>query len=67
MGKNLWLRAKTKAHLKPELKIKALWNTCDKELAGENKSGYETYSKSSLETLQKSHFFRENYVKCLIF
>ena len=48
MGKNLWLRAKTKANLKPELKTKVVWNTCDKELGGEIKSAYETYSKRSL-------------------
>ena len=48
MGKNLLLRAKTKANLKPELKMKVFWNTCDKELGGEMKSAYESYSKSSL-------------------
>ena len=48
MGKNLWLRAKTKANLKPELKMKVVWNTCDKELGGEIKSACETYSKRSL-------------------
>ena len=46
MGKNLWLRAKTKANLKPELKMKVIWNTCDKDLGGEIKSAYENYSKS---------------------
>ena len=46
MGKNLWLRAKTKANLKPELKIKFVWSTCDKELGGKMKSAYENYSKS---------------------
>ena len=34
-GENLWLTAKTKVNLKPELKMKAVWNTCDKELGGE--------------------------------
>ena len=49
MGKILWLRAKNKAKLKPELKMKVIWNTCDKELVGgEMKSAYETYLKSSL-------------------
>ena len=48
MGENLWLRAKTKANLKPELKMKVIWNTWDKELGGEMKSAYENYSKSSL-------------------
>ena len=48
MWKNLWLKAKTKVNLKPELKMKVAWNTCDKELGGEIKSAYENYSKSSL-------------------
>ena len=43
MGKNQWLRAKTKANLKPELKMKVVWNTCDKELGGEMKSAYDKY------------------------
>ena len=37
--------AKTKANLKPELKMKVAWNTCDKELGGEMKSAYENYFK----------------------
>ena len=48
MGENLWLRAKTKANLKAELKIKVIWSTCDKERGGEMKSAYENYSRSSL-------------------
>ena len=48
MGEKLWLKAKTDANLKPELKMKVVWNTCDKELSGEMKSAYENYSKSSL-------------------
>ena len=48
MGKNLWLRAKTKANWTLKLKMKVFWNTCDKELGGELKSAYENYSKSSL-------------------
>ena len=48
MGENLSLRAKTKANLKPKLKIKVVWNTCDKKLGGEMKSACENYSKSSL-------------------
>ena len=48
MGKNLWLRAKIKANLKPELKMEFIWNTCDKELGGEMKFAYETYSESLL-------------------
>ena len=38
MGKNLWLRAEANANLKPELKTKVVWNTCDKTLGGEPKS-----------------------------
>ena len=41
MGENLWLRAKTKANLKLEIKIKVVWNNCDKELGVEMKSAYE--------------------------
>ena len=48
MGKNLSLRAKTKANLKPKLKIKVVWNTCDKKLGCEMKSACENYSRSSL-------------------
>ena len=46
MGKDLWLIAKTKASLKPELKMKVVWNTCDKELRNEMKSAYENFFKS---------------------
>ena len=48
MRKNLWLKAKTKANLKPELKIKVIWNTSDKKLGGEIKHAYGNYSKRSL-------------------
>ena len=48
MGKNLWLRAKIKENLKPELKMKVVWSTCDKGLGGEIKPAYENYSKSPL-------------------
>ena len=65
MGENLWLRAKNKANLKPELKIKVARNACDKDLDGEMKSAYENYFKSSLENLQKSLPFPEIYIKYL--
>ena len=65
MGENLWLRANTKANLKPELKIKVSWNTCDKELGGEVKSTYENYLKISLENFQKSLPCKEIYIKYL--
>ena len=45
--------------------MKFVGNTCDKELGDEMKSAYETYSKSSLQNLQKSRLFREIYVKYL--
>ena len=48
MGQNLWLRAGTKENLKPELKMKVVWNTCDKKLGGKMKSSYENNFKSSL-------------------
>ena len=65
MGENLWLRAKTKASLKPELKVKVVWNTCDKELGSEMDSVNENVFKSSPENFQKSLPFREIYVKYL--
>ena len=37
-GVNLWFRAKTKAYLKPELKMKIVWNTCHKDLSSVMKS-----------------------------
>ena len=51
MGKNLWLRAKTKANLKLEPKIKVAWSTCDKKREDDIYSTYETYSKDSLWNL----------------
>ena len=42
MEGNLWLKAKTEANLKPELKMKVVWNT-DKEPGSETKSAYENY------------------------
>ena len=63
MGGNLWLRAKTKANLKPELKMKVVWNTCDKELGGEIKLNLpmKTTSKVHLKTC-KSHFLLEKFM-----
>ena len=54
-----------KVNLRPELKMKVVWNTCDKELGGEMKSAYENYLQSSLENFQKSLLFRKMYVKYL--
>ena len=51
MMKNLWLRAKTEANLKLELKVKVIWNTYDKVLGGETKTVNKKYFKSSLENL----------------
>ena len=65
MGKNLWLRAKTKANLKPELKLKAARSTCDKELGGEIKSACENYSKSSLKTSKIHAFLVKLFIKYL--
>ena len=45
--------------------MKVVLNTCDKELGGEMKSGYENYLQSSLEIFQKSLLFRKIYVKYL--
>ena len=63
MGGNLWLRAKTKANLKPELKMKVAWNTCDKELGGEMKLNLsmKANSKVHLKTC-KSHFLLEKFM-----
>ena len=44
------LSSKTEANLKPELKMKVVWNICDKELGGE----------SSLENL--SHPFLKKFM-----
>ena len=50
----MWLRAKTKASLKPKLKMKVVWNICDKELGGEMKYVNENYlNKISLANFQK--------------
>ena len=64
MGKICGCELKTEAYLKPELKMKAVSNNCDKELGGEMYSVNENYFKSSLENLQKSLPFREIYLKC---
>ena len=44
----MWLRAKTKANFKLELKMKVVWNICDKKRGSDMKSAYQNYSKSSL-------------------
>ena len=56
MGKNLWLRARPKANLKLELKMKVVENTCDKELGT-----MKTASKVHLKTC-KSHFLLEKFM-----
>ena len=38
------MRAKTKANLKSELKMKVFWKTLTKNLAVKKKSAYENYS-----------------------
>ena len=65
MEKNLRLRTETKGSLKPELKMKVVRNTCDKEIGGEMKSFNEHYvNKTSLVNFQKYILpFREIYVK----
>ena len=61
------LRAKHKASLKPGLKMKVAWNTCDKELGGEMKSVKENcLNKSSLVNFQNSLRLRKIYVKYLV-
>ena len=55
----MWLRAKTKEKLKSGLKMKFVWNTCDKKLGSEMKLAYVNYFKCSLENLQNSVPFRE--------
>ena len=42
MEKNLWLRAKTEANVKPELRKEVTWNACDKELGGGKKFVFQT-------------------------
>ena len=61
----MWLRAKTKVNLKPELKTKIVGNACDKVLGGKMKSVNENSFKSSLENFQKSLPFGEICVKCI--
>ena len=61
MEKILWLRAKTEANVKPELRKEVAWNACDKELGGEKKFVFQTW----LEIFQKSLPFSEIYVKHL--
>ena len=66
LGKNLWLRVKTKASLKPGLKTEFFWNTFDKEFAGEIKYVKKNYlNKSSLLNFQNSLPLRVTYVKYL--
>ena len=43
-GVNLQLRAKTKVNVKPELKMKIVRNTCEKELDEEMKSVTEKFT-----------------------
>ena len=50
-------KLKLKQNLTSELKIKVVWNTCDKELGAERKSVNDNYFKSSLENFQKSLTF----------
>ena len=50
------LRAKTKASLKPGLKMNVFRNTCDEELGGKMKSIQENH-RSSFVTFQKSLHF----------
>ena len=38
----MWLIVKTKANLRPELKMKIIWNTCERKHGG-MKSVYENY------------------------
>ena len=61
MRENQWLRAKTDANLKPELKMNVVWNTCDKELPGEMKSAYEAKLRTPKVHFKtsKSHPFSE--------
>ena len=59
MGENLWLRAKTEANVKPELKMKVVCNTCYKELGGKMKPVNVKFFKSSLENFQTSLNFKE--------
>ena len=58
MGKNLWLRAKNKINLKPELKLEIVWNICDKELGGEWSLPMKTTQKIHFKT-SKCHSFLE--------
>ena len=50
----MWLRAKTKANLKLELKMKFVLNTCGKELGGKIKSSMKSIPRVDFKT-SKSH------------
>ena len=54
MGEICDFRPKTKVDLKPKLKMKVVWNTCDKELGGEWSLSMKTTSKVNLNG-SKSH------------
>ena len=56
LGKNLWLRARTKAKLKPKLKVKVVWSNCGREL-GRTKSVNENYYKMFIWELPKGLAF----------
>ena len=59
----MWLRTKSEANLKPLLKMKVVWNTCDNELYGEMKPAYENYLKTSLVNFQNLLPFGKNLCK----
>ena len=62
MGKNLWLRARAKAYLKPELKMKVVWNIYDSEFMVVKWSLYvKTSSKVHLKT-SKSHYLLQKFM-----
>ena len=61
MEENLWQSSKTKVSLRPKLKMKILWNTCDKELDGKMKSACENDFKFHLKSC-KIHFLLEKFM-----
>ena len=60
--KILWLRAKTKANFKPQIKMKVVWYTCETELDGMKSLWDENDYRKFIWKLPKN-FKKENIKK----
>ena len=64
--KRLWSRAETKANLKPESKMKVVWNACEGELDGIKVCQYnENYFKKFIWKLPKGDRSLRNLCKSI--